>query len=96
MVLGLVLARGQEHVGRILAGLAEFGLADDTIVVYTSEHGHLPGEHRLLNKNVLYAPPAQALLIVRRLRPPAVHRDLYARLLRWQCETEDTLALQEI
>ena len=45
-----------KHVAHILAGLAELGLADDTIVVYTSQHTHLPGEHRLLNKNVLYAP----------------------------------------
>ena len=32
-----------KYVGRILASLAELGLADDTIVVYTSNHGHLLG-----------------------------------------------------
>ncbi len=38
------------HVGRVLTALAELGLADDTIVVFTSDHGDLMGDHDLLNK----------------------------------------------
>ena len=77
-----------KYVGRILAGLAELGLADDTIVVYTSDHGHLLGEHRLLNKSVLYEPSAQVPLIIRApgLAPrcvatPVSHVDLVPTLL---------------
>jgi arylsulfatase A-like enzyme len=33
------------HVGRILACLEELGLADNTIVVFTSDHGEWLGEH---------------------------------------------------
>lgn len=33
------------HVGRILAQLDELGLADNTIVVFTSDHGEWLGEH---------------------------------------------------
>lgn len=33
------------HVGRILAQLEESGLAEDTIVVFTSDHGEWLGEH---------------------------------------------------
>jgi arylsulfatase A-like enzyme len=33
------------HVGRILACLEELGLAEDTIVVFTSDHGEWLGEH---------------------------------------------------
>ena len=58
-----------KYVGRILAGLPELGLADDTIVVYTSDHGHLLGEHRLLNKSVLYEPSAQVPLLIRAVAP---------------------------
>ena len=77
-----------KYVGRILAGLAELGLADDTIVVYTSDHGHLLGEHRLLNKSVLYEPSAQIPLIIRApgtaprcVATPVSHVDLVPTLL---------------
>jgi len=38
------------HVGRILACLEELGLADRTIVVYTSDHGEWLGEHMQYGK----------------------------------------------
>lgn len=34
-------------VGRILAGLERLGLAQDTLVVFTTDHGHLYGQHGL-------------------------------------------------
>ena len=39
-----------QHVGRILATLAERGLGHDTVVVFTSDHGDLMGDHGLHNK----------------------------------------------
>lgn len=41
-----------EQVGRILARLNELGLAGNTIVVYTSDHGDYMGAHRLLLKGI--------------------------------------------
>ena len=38
------------NVGRILASLASLGLADDTIVVYSTDHGDLLGDHGLYLK----------------------------------------------
>ena len=41
-------------VGAILATLDELGLADDTLVVYTSDHGDMMGSHRMVEKCVMY------------------------------------------
>ncbi len=41
-------------VGTILKRLEELGLAGNTIVVYTSDHGDMMGSHRLLAKTVMY------------------------------------------
>lgn len=41
------------HVGRILNTLDACGLTDDTIIVYTSDHGDMMGSHRMLTKGVM-------------------------------------------
>jgi arylsulfatase A-like enzyme len=41
-------------VGAILTKLEELGLADNTMVVYTSDHGDMMGAHHLLAKTVMY------------------------------------------
>ncbi len=40
--------------GKILDTLDELGLSDNTIVVYTSDHGDMMGAHRLVEKSVMY------------------------------------------
>jgi arylsulfatase A-like enzyme len=39
-----------DQVGRILARLDELGLSDNTLVVFTSDHGHYLGQHGLTAK----------------------------------------------
>ncbi len=39
-----------DAIGRILARLASLGLAEDTLVVFTSDHGHFLGQHGLIAK----------------------------------------------
>ena len=41
-------------VGTILDTLEQLGLADNTIVVYTSDHGDMMGAHHLVAKTVMY------------------------------------------
>jgi len=36
-----------ERIGEVLGTLKEVGLAEDTVVVYTSDHGDMAGEHRI-------------------------------------------------
>ena len=51
-------------VGQILAALAENGLAENTLIVYTSDHGDMLGEHGLWWKHVFYEESAKVPLIM--------------------------------
>ena len=43
-----------EQFGRLLACLEEQGLADDTIVIFTADHGEMMGSHGRIGKGVWY------------------------------------------
>jgi arylsulfatase len=53
------------HVGTILDTLEACGLSENTIVVYTSDHGDMMGSHRLLAKCVMYEEAVRVPLLVR-------------------------------
>lgn len=52
-------------IGKILDSLEEQGLADNTIVVFTSEHGDQLGDHGLLHKMVMYEDTVKVPMLVR-------------------------------
>ena len=43
-----------KYVGEIIDKLKECGLYDDTIIVFTSDHGDMMGSHRLVAKGVMF------------------------------------------
>lgn len=53
-----------EQVGAILAALQRRGIADDTIVVFASDHGDHLGDHGLFIKWTAYEPSVRVPLIV--------------------------------
>ena len=55
-----------DNVGRLLAELDKLGLKDDTIIVFTSDHGDLMGEHRRHNKGVPYEASAKVAFLVKK------------------------------
>jgi choline-sulfatase len=54
-----------DNVGKILETLREMDLEKDTIVIYTSDHGEMLGEHGLWQKFVFYEPSVGVPLIFR-------------------------------
>ena len=52
------------HIGTILDTLAECGLFDDTIIVFTSDHGDMMGSHRLFGKGVMYQESVRVPLLI--------------------------------
>jgi arylsulfatase A-like enzyme len=53
-----------EQVGRILSALQKSGHADNTIIVYTADHGLAMGSHGLLGKQNVYEQSMQCPLIL--------------------------------
>jgi arylsulfatase len=62
--LGLVTEIDQS-IGAILAKLEQLGLADNTIVAHTSDHGDMMGAHGLFGKTVLFQESVRVPYLVR-------------------------------
>jgi arylsulfatase A-like enzyme len=60
-----VLLGVDENVGRFLDHLAQSGLAEDTLVVYTTDNGFFLGEHGLFDKRLMYEPSIRIPLLLR-------------------------------
>ena len=79
-----------EMVGRVLERLRELGLEQNTIVVFTSEHGEMMGDHRLMSKMNSYEEAATVPFLLsvpglwdrsRRIKKPVSQVDVTPTLL---------------
>ena len=59
------LAAVDENVGRLLATLDELGIAENTMVIYTSDNGYYLGEHGLGDKRSAYEESLRIPLLIR-------------------------------
>jgi choline-sulfatase len=57
-------------IGKVLDGLDTLGLWDNTIVVYTSDHGEMGGEHGIYQKFCMFDPAVKVPLMVS--YPPSI------------------------
>jgi len=76
------------HLGTLLDTLEECGLAADTVVVYTSDHGDMMGSHGLTAKCAQYEEAVRVPLMIRgpgiapgRVEAPVSHIDVVPTLL---------------
>ena len=85
-----LISEVDQSVGVILSALDELGLAENTIVVHTSDHGEMMGSHRMLAKAVMYQESVQVPWLMRipqlgrrqrMMRGPVSHIDLVPTLL---------------
>jgi choline-sulfatase len=82
-----------EQIGTVLAALQRLGLADDTRVIYTSDHGEMLGAHGLLGKFNMFEGSAGVPLIAAGpdvpvgcvVSEPVSHIDLYPTILEAFC-----------
>ena len=54
-----------EYVGKILDSLEERGLAEETAVVFTSDHGDMMGDFRMLAKGVMYQHSVRVPMLIK-------------------------------
>jgi arylsulfatase A-like enzyme len=72
-----------DNVGRVLDYLEESGLAENTIVVYTSDQGFYLGEHGWFDKRFMYEESFRTPLLVRwpdKIKPGTVNSNLVQNL----------------
>lgn len=77
-----VITAIDEQLGRIMSLLDELGIAEDTVVVYTSDNGYHLGEHGIGDKRTAYEVSMRIPLIVR-----------YPRMAALQGRTNDAMVL---
>lgn len=72
-----------DNVGRVLTYLDEQGLAENTLVVYSSDQGFYLGEHGWFDKRWIYEESLRTPLLMRMpgvIAPGSVNRDLVSNL----------------
>jgi arylsulfatase len=77
------------YVGKIIDHLKESGLYDDTIIVFTSDHGDMMGSHRLLAKCVMFEEAVRVPFLIkyagqntgRKVKGPVSQIDIIPSLL---------------
>ncbi len=80
-----------EYVGNLYESLKKSGQLENTVFIYTSDHGETLGEHGLWYKNNLYDNAARVPLIISgpgipkgmKVNEPVGHVDLVATILEW-------------
>lgn len=73
------IASIDDNVGRLLDYLDEAGLADDTLVVYTSDQGFFLGDHGWYDKRFMYEESLRMPLLIRyprEIAPGSVNADI--------------------
>ena len=54
-----------ECIGHLLSSVEHLGLADDTLIVYSADHGEMAGAHGLWHKQLFYEESVRIPLVVR-------------------------------
>ncbi|MGG1519714.1 sulfatase [Paenibacillus oryzisoli] len=77
------IASVDDNVGRILDYLDEEGIAEDTIVIYTSDQGFFLGDHGWYDKRFMYEESLRMPFLVRYprgIRPSSINNDMILNL----------------
>jgi len=83
-----MIAHLDHSIGRVIAALESSGLAEDTIVIYTGDHGLAVGQHGLMGKQNLYEHSLRVPLV---LAGPGIPAGVISPALVWHADTTATI-----
>jgi len=72
-----------DNIGRVVKYLEDNGLADNTIIIITSDQGFYLGEHGFFDKRFIYEPSVKMPLIIRypgHIKPGSVNKDIVTNI----------------
>lgn len=72
-----------DNIGRVLDFLDKNGLADNTVVIYTSDQGFYLGDHGFFDKRFIYEPSFRMPFIIRypgKIKAGAINKDIIANI----------------
>lgn len=103
-----MITQVDDWVGKLLDELDRKGIADNTLVVFVSDHGEMLGDHGLVSKNKMYEGSARIPLLMRypkaiqagkKVETPVSHHDIFATILdytRMKTSTNDGRSLRKL
>ena len=78
-----IITQMDDAIGKVLDYIDELGIAKDTIVIYTADHGDMCGGHRMMDKHyILYDDVVHVPLII---RWPGVYESFECKELVYNC-----------
>jgi len=83
-----MIAHLDDGVGRVLEALERLGLTDDTVIIYTADHGLAVGQHGLMGKQNVYEHSQRIPLII---AGPGVPQGEVSDGLVWHGDTTATI-----
>ena len=61
----LLIEKTDWYIGLVMDALLQSGLEENTIVVFTTDHGDMMGSHKLIAKTTFYEESAKTMMIIR-------------------------------
>lgn len=83
-----MISHMDEHIGKVLQALIASGKADNTIIVYTADHGLAVGQHGLLGKQNMYD---HSIRVPWLIKGPGVPAERHIDALAYQFDIFPTL-----
>jgi arylsulfatase A-like enzyme len=78
-----------ENIGQVLEVLERAGTLDDTVILWSSDHGFFLGEHRFYDKRLMYEPSIRIPLMLR--YPPRIAAGTSAQRMALNLDLAPTL-----